>query len=374
MKRTVLYLAGALLLVLSACRKEKITPDTPPQPTPPEKAEIAGFYLLNQGNWGANKASLDYYDFATGNYTRDVYETRNPEVPTGLGDVGQDLQIYGSKLYAVINASNKVEVMDVATTRRIGQVEIPNARYICFEGGKAYVSAYLSTKPGEKGAVFEIDTATLAITHQFEVGLQPEMLSVVGGTLYVANSGGYNQPEYDKTISVLPLTTKTPSASIPVAINLEMLRIDRHQQIWVTSRGNYNDIPSNLYCLAKNATTGQYEVVKDMKLPCSRFDIRGDSLFYYHSFTDYEKHQTTNSFGVVDVKKREALTHSFLTDAAELVQPYNLVLQPNGGNIYIADATDFKSSGFLYCYSYDGKFKWKVQTGDIPCAIAFVKK
>ena len=155
---------------------------------------------------------------------------------------------------------------------------------------------------------------------------------------------------------------------------MEMLRVDQYQQIWVTSRGNYNDIPSNLYCLAKNTTTGQYEVVKDMKLPCSRFDIRGDSLFYYHSVTDYEKHQTTNTFGIVNVKRREALTHSFLADAAELVQPYNLVLQPNEGNLYIADATDFKSSGFLYCYSYAGKFKWKVKTGDIPCAIAFVKK
>ena len=375
MKQIFFGLAGALIIFLfSACRKENVTPNVPPQPTPSEKSTYAGFYLLNQGAFGQNKASLDYYDFASGNYTRNVYETRNPEVAKGLGDVGNDLQIYGGKLYAVINGSNKVEVMNAATTRRIAQVEIPNARYVCFAGGKAYVSAYVATTPKAKGAVYEIDTVTLAITRQVEVGLQPEMLAVVDETLYVANSGGYNAPTYDNTVSVLPLATLKADAPITVAINLNELRVDQYKQIWVTSRGNYADIPANLYCLAKNSTSGKYEVVKDMELPCSRFDIRGDSLFYYYSVTDYKTNKTTNTFGIVNVKEHKVLNSAFLANPAELKTPYNLVLQPKEGNIYIADATDYKSSGFLYCFAFDGTFKWKVQTGDIPCSIAFMRE
>ncbi len=375
MKKHFFCLAGALIvLFFNACRKENITPDTPPQPTPPETVEWTGFYLLNQGNWGTNKASIDFYDFATGNYERNVYELRNPEVAKALGDVGNDIQIYGSKLYAVLNGSNKLEVMDAATTKRLGQVEIPSPRYISFAGGKAYVSAFVATTPGVKGAVYEIDTATFAITKKNEVGLQPEMLAVVNNTLYVANSGGYNAPTYDKTISVLPLPLGEARTPIAVNINLEMLRVDQYKQIWVTSRGNYADVPSNLYCLALNSQSGQYEVVKDMQLPCSHFDIRGDSLFYYHSVTDYKTKKTTNAFGVVDVKNRKLLTDTFITDPAGLRLPYNIVLQPNGGNIYITDATDFQSSGFLYCFSAKGVHKWHVQTGDIPYAIAFLPK
>ena len=36
-----------------------------------------GFYLLNEGNMGSNKATLDFYDFATGIYTRNIYAERN---------------------------------------------------------------------------------------------------------------------------------------------------------------------------------------------------------------------------------------------------------------------------------------------------------
>ena len=57
-------------------------------------------------------------------------EKRHSDVIKELGDVGNDLQIYGSKLYAVLNSSHKVEVMDARTLVRIGQIDIPNCRYM----------------------------------------------------------------------------------------------------------------------------------------------------------------------------------------------------------------------------------------------------
>ena len=70
-------------------------------------------------------STLDYYDYATVTYRRDIYTEANPDVPKELGDVGNDLQLYGARLYAVINCSNKIEVMSASTCRRIGQVDIP---------------------------------------------------------------------------------------------------------------------------------------------------------------------------------------------------------------------------------------------------------
>jgi len=58
--------------------------------------------------------------------------------------VGNDIQIYGSKLYAVINVSNYIEVMDAKTAKHIGKIEIPNVRYIRFHDGKAYASSYVA--------------------------------------------------------------------------------------------------------------------------------------------------------------------------------------------------------------------------------------
>ena len=78
------------------------------------KSEIVGMYLLNEGNMGSNKSTLDYLDLSgsdsTVHYLRNIYSERNPSAVMSLGDVGNDCQIYGSRLWLVINCSNKVEV------------------------------------------------------------------------------------------------------------------------------------------------------------------------------------------------------------------------------------------------------------------------
>ena len=71
-----------------------------------DTAAIKGFYLLNEGNMGSNKCTLDYYNALTGKYIRNIYAERNPGVVKELGDVGNDLQIYDGKLWAVLNCSH----------------------------------------------------------------------------------------------------------------------------------------------------------------------------------------------------------------------------------------------------------------------------
>ena len=180
---------------LSSCRKEDpVLRGEGDHVGGGESGEIKGFFLLNEGNMGSNKATLDYYDYGTGDYTRNIYPERNPGVALELGDVGNDLGIYGGKLYAVINCSNLVEVMDVETAVHAAQVSIPNCRYIAFDGGYAYVSSYAGAVEFDpeyrRGYVAKIDTVTMQVVDTCGVGYQPEEMAVVSGRLYVANSGG----------------------------------------------------------------------------------------------------------------------------------------------------------------------------------------
>ena len=122
--RKILFLPLLCLAVLFACREIELVVPTeyellPGVPIAPD-ARPAGMYLLNEANMGSNKSSIDYVDFRNAYYVRNIYAERNPEVVKELGDVGNDIQIYGNKLYAVINCSHKVEVMDVRTCKRIG--------------------------------------------------------------------------------------------------------------------------------------------------------------------------------------------------------------------------------------------------------------
>ena len=184
--KNFIYTSILLLCFFTACRRDDIT--IPPEEihvTPPEdNKELIGFYLLNEGNMGSNKSTLDYFDYTTGNYHRNIYGYANPNVPMELGDVGNDLKIYGGKLYAVINCSNKIEVMDKFTAKRVGKIEIPNCRYINFYEGYAYVTSYagpveINQNYEQIGYVAKIDTATFEIIDRCLVGFQPDEIEIV---------------------------------------------------------------------------------------------------------------------------------------------------------------------------------------------------
>ena len=131
------------LLLLQSCRHDVIVwPSEEEEVGGTRTDSILGFYLLNEGNMGSNKCTMDYYDYTTGTYIRNIYGNANPSAVKELGDVGNDLRIYGNRMWAVINCSNKIEVMEARTARRVGQVNLANCRYIAFHEGYAYVTSY----------------------------------------------------------------------------------------------------------------------------------------------------------------------------------------------------------------------------------------
>ena len=372
-----------------ACRKDEIVVPSEyellPVPVRTEASfapnEPIGMYLLNEGNMGSNKASIDYVDFVNGYYIRNLYAERNPTVIKELGDVGNDLQIYGSKLYAVINCSHKVEVMDARTCVRIGQIDIPNCRYIRFSRGKAYVSAYVgpvSINPdAQLGAVFEVDTATLTVTREVSVGYQPDELDILGEYIYVANSGGYRVPNYDYTVSVVDRYGMKQVQKIPVGINLHRLRKDRHNRLWVSSRGDYGQIPPALHLLErKNSTSKEMAVTDTFHIPCSEFVIAGDSLYFYCVSWNSQTESNHVSYGIFNIASKTLSASSFITDGTEkdIRIPYGIAVNPYNGDIFVTDAKNYVSSGVLHCYGRNGRKKWSVRTGDIPAHMAFLYK
>ena len=376
-----LYILLLSAVLLSSCREDEVVVPTEYDILPvtvPEGSDVVGMYLLNEGNMGSNKSSIDYVDFRNAYYVRNIYAERNPEVVKELGDVGNDIQIYGNKLYAVINCSHKVEVMDVRTCKRIGQVDIPNCRYIRFAKGKAYVSAYVGPVAidpnAQLGAVYEVDTASLAVTRKVTVGYQPDELEVLGEYLYVANSGGYRAPDYDSTVSVVEIYGMKQIQKIPVGINLHRIRKDRYGKLWVTSRGDYNTIPSRLYVLDRKDKNSKEMVVKDtLDIPCSEMYIQGDSLYFYSVEWNKQTERNTVTYGIIDVRTGQLVTDHFITDGTEqdIVIPYGICVHPTTGDVYVTDAKNYVSSGVLHCYDRHGKKKWSVRTGDIPAHMAF---
>ncbi len=390
MRRWLLYIWP--LLMFTACRNDVMVVPMEDINTGGKtvKSEIVGMYLLNEGNMGSNKSTLDYLDLSasdsTVHYLRNIYSERNPSAVMSLGDVGNDCQIYGSRLWLVINCSNKVEVARAEDAVRIGKVDIPNCRYVAFKDGYAYVSSYVGSVYGVKsqetgvnrsplGSIYKVDTLTLQKTDSCTVGYQPEEVAIIGDQLFVANSGGYQGMTgqgYESTVSVVDLKTMQETDRIEVAPNLHRLRADRYGQLWVTARGNYMDESSTIYWLVKDAK-GRMTVGGHLNQSVSDLCIVGDSLYFYGSQWSEVTMKNTVTYGIINVRTHEIVSTS-LSDAPEISKirmPYGIIVNPIHRDFYLMDAKNYVSSGELLHFLPDGTFDWKVKTGDIPAHAVF---
>lgn len=361
----------AIAMLATACDdddKEVVVP-TGDKVTESVNNGVKGVYILSEGAFGQNQASLDYFDATTGYYTADIYASRNDSVVLELGDVGNDAKVYDGRLYAVINNSNKVEVMDASTARRISQININGARYITADDNNLYVSAYGAGAPG---AVYKIDPVSYQITGSVTVGYEPEELAIASGKLYVANSGGYmTTGQYERTVSVIDLSSFTVTKNIDVDVNLHRLRTDGNGRIYVSSRGNYYDIPSSLYVI--DSATDQ--VIKHIDCTVADLDIYNGKIYYYGSTYD-ANWVATYQYGTIDTNSLTVSESSFITDGtqSQIVNANGIAVNPADGDIYIADAAYYTSTGTVYCYSNDGELKWSHASGIVPGHFAFVKR
>lgn len=346
-----------LLCLLTSCRtdivvypseEEQVTTDSMP----------GGIYILNEGNMGSNKARIDYMNLQTGVYTSNIYGLQNPNQVKELGDVGNDIKTYGGRLYAVINCSHKVEVMDLQA-HRIGQVDLPNCRYLAFADGKMYVSAYVGSivDPDMLGSVYEVDTATLQVLREVKVGHQPDELTILGNRLYVCNSGGYLTNRYDSTLSVIDRNSFEEIRTIPVGLNPYMVRVDRYGKLWVTCRGNYGDVAPSLVVVESDMVT------KRFYLQCDNISLLGDSLYVLDA--------KAKTLSIINTQTLQSTPQNTISSALQSYEmPFGLLATPQ--SIYITDAKNYVSSGTLHSYSLSGLQRWEVKTGDIPGHLCLV--
>ena len=164
-------------------------------------------------------------------------------------------------------------------------------------------------------------------------------------------------------------------AQIEVAPNLHHLKLDHYGQLWVSSRGNYENLAPNLYCL-RITESGQPIVTHQMDVEVSDFCIVGDSLYYYGVGWNQVKQENTRQFGIINVRTHQVVNNT-LSSAPELEKirmPYGIIVHPKHRDFYVMDAKNYVSSGELLHFKADGTFDYKVRTGDIPAHAVFLLK
>ena len=365
MKKICLVLF-AVAALLASCHKDDVrTPDTVVN-TPGTR-----LYILNEGKSGDNRASLDYLNLATNSYVSDYFYSANAEK---LGDVGNDILIYGSKMYIVVNNSAKIDVADVHTGKLLGSVAVINGRYLSSLNGKVYATAYNNAVYGSntsvKGSVIQIDTTSLSITGSVEVGRQPEGIIAYNSKLYVANSGGYDASNYEKTVSVINPSSMTVTKNIDVAINLNSNKVDNEGYLYVGSTGNYGDIAAKVFVVNTNTE----KVTDSLDIASSKFDIVNDTAYFISSTYD-ANWNTITSYIQYNCKSKTEISSSFISSSvsSSITTPYGIFVDGYSGNIYIADAKGYSVSGTVYQFSRSGALLNSYTAGNIPSRMAMLR-
>lgn len=355
MKRIQFLILTILTLTFFiSCKKDDVKTKKPEVTT--------GAYILNEGNYGANNTTLTYYDFDTRVATTDFYKTVNG---SGLGDTGNDMILYGSKLYIVMNVSSYLEVADASTATSIKKIDLKSndgqpltPRFALAHKNHVFVSCW-------DGSVAVIDTASLTITQFITVGANPEQMAISGNNLYVTNSGGIT-PGYDSTVSVVNLNTLTETSKIVVGKNPGAIAADNAGNIYVGYTGNYGDIGPGLVKI--NTANNSITQTSDMAVAKIRF--YDGKLFATGGYLGSPNVQIINTTNL-------AVTSSnFVTDGTEIDIPNALHIDETNGDVYIGDWVDYVSTGKVFCFDKQGKlkFSFSVAPGVGPNSVALIRK
>lgn len=333
-------------------------------------------FVLNEGGMGSNNSTLDFLRFKDGKFVNGAFKKMNPDVATGLGDVGNDIAIHGEEAWIVVNNSGIVEVISAYDETEIAAIPVPTPRNIAFDNNYAYVTSWAGAFinygadysvmdfKNPKGQVYRINLTTKKVEGSVEVGYQPEGIAYYDGKLYVANSGGIASQlpptySYDNTVSIINAASFKVEDTVEVQVNLKNVYSDGKGNIYVTSLGNYYDIHSGLYVVIASGPASQEVGHIDDYVSVSA--LCGDTLYCIGTDSEFDwsgNPHTYSAWSVTGCQKR-ALSWT-ITEAT----PYGLGVL-NADTYFVGDAGDYFNPGTVTCY-YKGAKRWTVTAGVCP--------
>lgn len=334
-----LRILGILPLIFSlffvGCEKASVENDA--------SSDLTGLVILNNGNWGDNNASAMMYNSETQDFT-DVFKKANNK---SLGDLGQDMLVFGDDIYISVQGSKVIFVCDrnfkvkkeIKVTDSEGNELSPN--YFASSDDRVYITLY-------EGYLGEIDPSEDYSVRTVAVGPNPVGVAYSSGKLYVANSGGYLLG-YNNTLSVVDAASFKEISTIEVNVNPQTVVVNSEGNLlYVSSLGNYADIAPKLEVV--NLSDGSVHSTSYSGV--SEIARGADDTLYilcggYDSFwnplpgTVYAHNMALNSGkGVFSEIKFE--------------KAYKISADSRTGNVFVT-ASDYKTNGDVYVLDRSGK-------------------
>lgn len=310
-----------------------------------------GLLVINEGLFHQNNSSLSWVNLETNEVTNNVFEQVNNRL---LGDTGNDMLVYGDKLYITVTTSSTVEILNKNTLKSIKQIPFDyngvaqQPRYLASYKGKVYVSSF-------DGYVSAIDTTSLKVTKRIKVGRNPDGISIFNDALFVSNSGGLDFNNMDSTVMRIDLLEEKVTDTLIVGTNPGKIISDNNGRVYVVKRGDYSTDPSELIVIDANNL-----IINNTGINTTTLSKRGDLL--YLGYFDY-----TNGLSLVKTFniQTQSLENEELISSTDFTTLHN-VLPFKEDQVVGIDAMNYTNSGYLRFYNLSGTPIKEIQVGLNP--------
>ena len=340
---------GLLLTALISCKKED--DDT----SSTSSSNIGkGVLVMNEGSFNAGNASLTFQ-----NEKKEVSNSFYFDInKKGLGDVLQSVMETDNYYYFVLNNSGKVEVVGKNDLKSVATISgFRSPRYMLDLGnGKALVTNFVLDTATKQIEIDVVNLTQNAIEKSLPVDNWCEMMEMHGDFVYVANTGKNQVLVLDRnSLAVTKVLNTPPQPSI--------MRKDKNNKIWVLCKGDYMNKPAALVVIDPVNNTlsapidfGQGSIPERMELG------NGGGNLYFLMDGVYKM-----SVGAT------SLSYQLIPNTLGNIYSYGLGIDPENGNIYLADAKDFNSSGLVKVFDKDGNLVETMNAGVAPNGFVFRK-
>ena len=336
-----------------------------------------GFFVVNEGLFGAGNASLSFFDRQTGEVQNDIFFQANNRP---LGDQAQSMIVIGDRGYIVVQNSNKIEVIDANDFTSITTINendgLQSPRYmLVVDDSKAYISDWGPS--GERGSIRVLDLTTNEITATIPVGFGPNRMLLVNNSVYVTHAGRFSNQTFeftpDQTLTIINASTDAISNEIELGDNLNAVQVDNAGNVWISGAGNIVfgsapdfsiDLDNSTSGFIARITPANEVLLAELPVKASgpnnlEISPAGDLLYFDYQGAIFTTSTAIGTSGEIQINP--FVSRSF----------HGFSIDPSSGELIGGVAPNFTSNGTIERYSTAGDLVDSYEVGIGPNGAAF---
>lgn len=326
---------AATLLFTTSCRN-----DDPIVDVQPKGAYENGIIMSNEGNFGSPTATVSFISNDLATVENNVYSANNGGA--ALGDVLQNVGLNGDNAYLILNNSNKIEVVNRYTFKKVATVsdQVSQPRYIAFANNNYYVT----NSSGSSKFVNVYSSATNAFVKKIPLTSGGERIVEASGRIVVQNASfgsGKKLTFIDPVSNIVESEVLVPNGNIQKTIS----NGGNVYTIASTSTDSYIYKLSSTGTITSTITLSGIADAKNLEIDGSKFYFSSGSKIY-----------------TMDMSSTTVPTTPIITladNSWSALYGFGVI----DGKIYISNANGFTEDSTVEIYSTSGTLIKTVTTG-----------